>query len=321
MNPLARLLAPGPFKVTRYEDDNARVYKSVPIKIPSHWKPNLNYSARSKDNRITLEALPSDGEGNICALLLMRPDDEFAAENCDPAALRSFFDEEFPCFSALVDDDVMGSVAAKACSNLPAFRYAGPRLNMGGRTVVLGDAAHTVKPYYGLGANTALEDVSFLSDALDDAGEDGGVPAGVRLFSDRRAGDAEALVKISRGMDRPGKLGTVLFFVAPLILDSIFHKMLPSVFGPNMFGMFQKKGMGFRQIQRKKRLDRAMQVACIGTGLTAFGVAVKASVAAVARSLGKSQAFVGGSMAAMFIAYAALQKMVKKQEPEAQSSS
>lgn len=58
LNPVSRLFAPQPFKVTRYVDDNARVFKSVPIKIPSHWKPNLNYSARSKGNRITLEALP-----------------------------------------------------------------------------------------------------------------------------------------------------------------------------------------------------------------------------------------------------------------------
>ena len=42
-------------------------------------------------------------------------------------------------------------VAAKPPSNIPRFRYVGPALHQGGSTVLLGDAIHTVKPYFGLG--------------------------------------------------------------------------------------------------------------------------------------------------------------------------
>ena len=56
----------------------------------------------------------------------------------------------------------MAAVAAKPPSNLPSFRYVGPRLHRGASTVLLGDAIHTVKPYFGLGANSALEDVIVL---------------------------------------------------------------------------------------------------------------------------------------------------------------
>jgi kynurenine 3-monooxygenase len=49
---------------------------------------------------------------------------------------------------------------------LPGFRYAGPRLHQGKRCVILGDSAPTVKPYFGLGANSALEDVKILGEAL-----------------------------------------------------------------------------------------------------------------------------------------------------------
>merc|ERR1712087_562987 len=132
------------------------------------WPSELNYSARSKNNRITLEALPSNSDGLLCALLLIRPDDEFAKANCDPQKLRRYFDEEFPQFGALIDDDEMDRLAKKPATSLPSFRYAGPRLNYGQRTLILGDAAHTVKPYYGLGCNTALEDVEILSDILDE---------------------------------------------------------------------------------------------------------------------------------------------------------
>ena len=47
------------------------------------------------------------------------------------------------------------------------FRYVGPVLHYGDSTVLLGDAIHTVKPYFGLGVNSAFEDVISLRAALD----------------------------------------------------------------------------------------------------------------------------------------------------------
>jgi 2-polyprenyl-6-methoxyphenol hydroxylase-like FAD-dependent oxidoreductase len=146
LNLFQKVLARKPFRITRFKDDNPRVFKSVPIFLPPDWPRGLNYSARSRNSRITLEALPSDNHGSLCALLLMRPDDELAQPDVDPSKLRHFFDQEFPQFGALVDDEEMARVAKKPSSMLPVFRFAGPRLSMGFRTLVLGDAAHTVKP-------------------------------------------------------------------------------------------------------------------------------------------------------------------------------
>ncbi|KAG7369206.1 kynurenine 3-monooxygenase [Nitzschia inconspicua] len=316
-----------PFRITRFDDDNPRVYKSVPITLPSDWPRDLNYSARSRDSRITLEALPSDDKGNLCALLLMRPDDELAQPNVDPNKLRRFFDDEFPQFGMLVNDEEMTRVAQKPASRLPVFRYAGPRLCMGSRTLVLGDAAHTVKPYYGLGANTALEDVQVLSDILDecrrsenlDTAEnccppESVIPAAVQTFSDRRSGDAQALVTISRNMDRPGKLFLVNFLI-PIILDGIFHKLAPKIFGPNIFGMFQMKGIGFKQIQRKKRLDRTLQLVILGTLASGFCVAVKECISVVARFTGKSPSLVSlGIVVAAALFGVGIKKMTTTQK-------
>jgi flavin-dependent dehydrogenase len=244
----------------------------------------------------------------------MKPGDELAEANVDPAMLRAFFDDEFPQFSALVDDEIMAQVAAKSSSSLPGFRYAGPRLNLGKRTLVLGDAAHTVKPYFGLGANSAMEDIRMLSDALDECGAgnddaDEAVPKAVELFSKRRSGDSEALVAISRNMDRPGKM-FFFTFLLPIILDGIFHKIAPKVFGPNMFGMFQRRDIGFKQIQRKKRLDRVMQVVCIGSILTAAGFGLKTAISLLARVTGKSQRVVVASLLAPATLATVLRKAV-----------
>jgi kynurenine 3-monooxygenase len=97
------LFAEKPFQVTRFEDDNPRVFKSVPIRLPDSkdWPHDLNYSARSRNSRITMEALSSDDKGTLCALLLMKPADEFAQSNVDPKKLRSFFDKELPQFGVV----------------------------------------------------------------------------------------------------------------------------------------------------------------------------------------------------------------------------
>eukprot|EP00804_Cyclotella_cryptica_P023330 CCRYP_000483-RA/>CCRYP_000483-RA protein AED:0.18 eAED:0.18 QI:0/0/0/1/0/0/2/0/187 len=181
----------------------------------------------------------------LCIALLLRPDDESAPVECDPKFLREFFDVKYPQFSPLIGDVVMSDVAKKGVSTLPGFCFAVPRLHEGGRTVILGDAVHTVKPYYGMGANSGLEDVSILSDALNSTPD---LPSAVQQFTKQRATDSRALITLLRGMDRPGKIGTMQF-VFPLIQDSIFHKLSPKIFDPSMFGMFHIEGVGFHEIQ------------------------------------------------------------------------
>lgn len=252
------------FKVTRYVDDNQRVYKTIPIQLPSGWRYDLNYSARTSGGNLNLDALPSNRFGSYCAVLLFKAGDPLAVANCDPGNLRNKLDEYMPQFSNLIDDETLQIVAKKAPSYLPSFRYVGPRLHQG-RAVILGDCAHTVKPYFGLGANTALQDVSVLSDAFDESSPSRVMEA-LALFSKKRAGESKAIVQMSRELDRPGKLG-LLTFVFPLILDSLFHRLAPKLFAPSTLSMFSLEGYDFRKIRARKRLDRAMQLTLISTTL------------------------------------------------------
>lgn len=159
MNPVKRMLSGRPFRVRRYEDDNQRIYKTIPLQFPDDWRFDLNYSARSKGGRVTFDALPANRKGSYCGALLLKKDDPYAQPDCDPEGFRQLMDEFLPQFSAILDDETIATTAKKPVSFLPSFRFVGPRLNQGQRTVLLGDCAHTVKPYFGLGANSALEDV------------------------------------------------------------------------------------------------------------------------------------------------------------------
>jgi hypothetical protein len=299
INPVSRLFAGKPFTVTRYEDDNQRIYKTVPFKLPAGWRPDLNYSARGKGSRVVFDALPANRNGEYCGVLLLKADDPMAQRETDPKELRALMDEHLPQFSALVNDPTIEVIAKKGPSFLPSFRYVGPRLHQGERTVILGDCAHTVKPYFGLGANSALEDVKFLSEAIDATGGD--LTAAVRLFSSQRAGEAKALVRISRELDRPGKLG-FLTFVLPLILDSIFHKVAPKVFAPNVISMLQKEGYGFRRVARRKRNDRILQIAILTTALTLMTRIFLKAIGLVAKAFGRrSSTLMGAAIASVAI--------------------
>jgi kynurenine 3-monooxygenase len=145
MNPIQKMFAGKPFSVTRYTDDNRRVYKTIPMKLPEDWRPDLNYSARSQKGGMNIDALPANRKGNYCGVLLLKENDPMAQADTDPKALRGFLNDLLPQFSAFLDDEVVDLVAKKPPSYLPSFRFVGPRLNQGDHTLILGDCAHTVK--------------------------------------------------------------------------------------------------------------------------------------------------------------------------------
>ncbi|GKY95927.1 hypothetical protein MPSEU_000553300 [Mayamaea pseudoterrestris] len=306
-NLLARLTQPRPIKVKRYLDDNQRVYKTIPLKLPSDWRFDLNYSARTKGSKMNLDALPANANGDYCGVLLLLANDPLAQANTCATQLRGRMDKELPQFSALMSDEVTAAVAIKPVSFLPAFRYVGPRLHQGKRCLILGDCAHTVKPYFGLGANSALEDVLVLQDVLTQCGGD--VTVAVPEFSKRRAPEAKTMVRLSRELDRPGKLGFVTF-ILPIILDSIFHGLAPRLFTPNIIAMMQREEYTFTQVARRKRIDRTLQVAIIVGGLGATGWLVNVGIQALAAALNRSAKTTATITFAAAACIIALQKLV-----------
>jgi 2-polyprenyl-6-methoxyphenol hydroxylase-like FAD-dependent oxidoreductase len=180
--------------------------------------------------------------------------------------VRALFQEQFPAFLPALREVDLERFAAKQDCSLPTFSYAGPVLHHGSSSCLLGDAIHTVKPYFGQGVNSAFEDVAVLQKALEETDDD--PAAAVQRYSQLRARDAEALVQLSHSLD-----GGFLTFVGPLILDSMLNRLLPAVFSPNIIASLQNEKWSFSRIQARKRWDRALQVVLLG-GLMAGVVRV-----------------------------------------------
>jgi len=237
--------------------ESTRVYKIIPIELPDGLRTDLNYSSRTGKG-VAMECLPTK-EGLLVGVLLVKPTDE---ETClklsDPKKLREYLDSDFPMFSKMVSDENVEKIAKSKFSGLPNFQYAGGALHLGSCAGLIGDAIHTVKPYFGMGVNSAFEDVTVLEECIENAKGDSKIF--LPLYSKKRAADAKALVEISHGFD-----GGFLTFVLPLILDSIFHRIAPWLFMPNTIQMLQKDDWSFVRTSRRKRFDRTLQVTILAS--------------------------------------------------------
>jgi kynurenine 3-monooxygenase len=130
-----------------------------------------------------------------CTATLFLPLDSFR-ELCTAAAAASFFARHFP------DVSFSPRSAEWAFERPPAplkAIYCHPFDH--GSAILLGDAAHTMLPFYGQGINCGFEDVRVLCDILDwrsaAGGRRGALRESLREFSRVRSAACEAIVNLS----------------------------------------------------------------------------------------------------------------------------
>ena len=99
-------------------------------------------------------------------VVLFRPDDTRVTSAKTGAEAKELFEKYLPQFIDFIDDEAFAAFAAKREQRLPAFQYCGPVVHRRANTVLLGDAIHTVKPFFGFGINTALDDIKWLDRCL-----------------------------------------------------------------------------------------------------------------------------------------------------------
>jgi len=253
-----------PVRMRRYVDSNTRVYKTVPLDFdldadPGTWRRDLNLSARSQaEPGVTLEVLPT-AEGKGVGVVLFKPGNAAVAAADTPEKAREFLEANFPMLAPTLSDRACSLLASQREQNFPTFSMACGGLH-GPHTALVGDAIHTVKPYFGLGVNSAFEDVAVLRDCLAKEkatappGGERAVGSALAEYSRLHQRNAESLVRISRSFD-----GGFLTFVLPIILDQLCQKVLPGVFSPNGIRMLQNADLEFHRIAAMKRRDRALQ--------------------------------------------------------------
>jgi kynurenine 3-monooxygenase len=111
-----------------------------------------------------LIALPNLDHSFTCTLFLPLDGDPGFNQLNDPGTVQSFFETQFPDAVPLLPNlqsdffgNPTGMLGTIRCSSWTKF----------GNSLILGDAAHAVVPFFGQGMNCAFEDVSVLASMLD----------------------------------------------------------------------------------------------------------------------------------------------------------
>ncbi len=139
-----------------------------------------------------LIALPNQDGSFTCTLFFAHDGDDasFAARST-PTAARSFFARAFPDALALLPDfddqwarNPVSSLATIRCQ--PWHR---------GKTLLIGDAAHAIVPFFGQGLNAGFEDCRVLVEILADV--DGDWARALPLFEQARKENADAIATLA----------------------------------------------------------------------------------------------------------------------------
>ncbi len=140
-------------------------------------------------------ALPNlDGSFTCTLFFPYEGPDSFAALTT-PAAVQAFFErvmpDAVPLMPELTEDffrNPTGSLVTMRC-----FPWS-----HGGHTLLIGDAAHAVVPFYGQGMNAGFEDCRILNELLDALGDaDAAWPQVLHTFERRRKPDADAIAQLA----------------------------------------------------------------------------------------------------------------------------
>jgi len=114
-------------------------------------------------------ALPNFDGSFTCTMFLAHHGENSFEQLTDESSVMDFFETNFadaiPLMPTLIEDfftNPIGNLGTIKC-----FPW-----NMGGKSLLLGDAAHAVVPFYGQGMNASFEDCRILNRLIDDLGPD-----------------------------------------------------------------------------------------------------------------------------------------------------
>jgi kynurenine 3-monooxygenase len=111
-----------------------------------------------------LIALPNTDGSFTATLFLARTGQNSFSSLTTPQAVSDFFQREFPDAVPLMPD-LLAEFAANPPGQLGTVRLT--PWHVGGRVLLLGDAAHAIVPFHGQGMNAAFEDCLALDTLLD----------------------------------------------------------------------------------------------------------------------------------------------------------
>ena len=190
-------------------------------------------------------ALPNQDETFTCTLFCpFDGDNSFDLVRTDSEIMR-FFETTFPDVIALIPDLVREFQSNKVGSLVTVRCHP---WHMGGRTVLLGDAAHAVVPFYGQGINAGFEDCTVLFECIRKQETD--LTAAISEYDQLRKKNADVLadLALSNFVEMRDHVGSGLFLMKKSG-ERALHKLFPWWYVP-LYSMVTFTRIPYAEIKR-----------------------------------------------------------------------
>lgn len=137
-------------------------------------------------------ALPNDNGSFTCTLFLPFEGENGFARLHNGEAVKEFYEEQFPDAVPLISDleDDFQKNPTGTLLTVKCFPW-----RISGRVLLLGDSAHAIVPFYGQGMNCAFEDCTYLSNCIDNHGNDW--ESAYSEFETTRKRDADSIADLA----------------------------------------------------------------------------------------------------------------------------
>jgi len=199
-------------------------------------------------------ALPNADASFTCTLFWpFEGENSFAAVRTE-SEIDSFFQRQFPDavphMPTLVDDYL-----GNPTSSLVTVRCA--PWNVGGRVLLIGDAAHAVVPFYGQGMNASFEDCEILDRVM--RGHPGELEAAFDDFAKSRKHDTDALadLAITNFVEMRDRVASPAFLMRKA-LGRAAHRLFPRLFVP-MYSLVTFSTIPYAEaVNRARRQNRGI---------------------------------------------------------------
>ena len=198
-------------------------------------------------------ALPNI-DGSFTCTLFWPFDGDGGFEEIDaPDEVIDTFSAQFPDVLAVMPD-LVEEYLANPVGSLVTIRCS--PWNLDDKALLIGDAAHAVVPFYGQGANAALEDCLLIMDELERHGDDWA--GAFATFATARRPDTDALADLALDnfIEMRDHVASRLF-LAHTALERTVHRRFPRLLVP-LYTMVTFSRLPYREAVRRAHRQRVM---------------------------------------------------------------
>ena len=142
---------------------------------------------------------------------------------------------------------------------------------MAGSTLILGDAAHAVVPFYGQGMNAGFEDCLIFNELLIQNGND--ILVAAQAYQDTHWADTHAICDLSmyNYLEMRSHVVSPAFLIQKKI-DNILHRIIPGYFIP-LYSMVAFSRIPYHRVVQRNAMQRTLVRRALWlTSLTSVGV-------------------------------------------------